>query len=104
MKLVRFSAATLIALSLTATAPALAKTEKSESATAQSAQASDTRSAAAGQSSPSRFDDRPVARDRDWSWLGLLGLLGLAGLFRRRDHHEHRVQTTDNDRVRVYTK
>jgi hypothetical protein len=34
MKLVRFSAATLIALSLTATAPALAKTEKSESATA----------------------------------------------------------------------
>src|SRR5689334_3034988 len=67
MKLTPLSAAVILALGLTAGAPAQAQSTKSDSATARSAQ-TDTRSAAAGQSSASRPDEEPAKPEQDWSW------------------------------------
>jgi MYXO-CTERM domain-containing protein len=95
----KVAGASLLACSMTTIAPAMAQT--SQSGQSDSAQSE---SASAGQSTPSAFEQRGDANDKDWGWLGLLGLLGLAGLRRRRDADLHRTATDANRSHGAYNR
>lgn len=103
MELKNVALASILALGLTVTGPALAQSKSAEgsksqssaqsakSSESQSAKSSESDNASGGQTAGTPLESRTEREpQRSPSWLGLLGLLGLAGLLRRR--------TPDRDR------
>ena len=94
MELRNVALASILAIGLTVTGPALAQSKSAEgqssaqsakSSESQSAKSSESDNASGGQTAGTPLESRTEREpQRSPSWLGLLGLLGLAGLLRRR--------------------